>query len=208
MRTFGSEKKYTNHRITLSTMYRYPISSVQRYRFLLRYACREEPGQLFVRLIGDKRSWKIIMSERLMSSKPEKVDIAIITIREDEFEAVLQRFKPAAYREPRGRSYGICHIQTKMGHKYTIAIARCSWRRSCRAMANRSWRGCGLLPLNPGRARDPLLVAAALRAARACAPFRLTGRTVVDVCSHASHRDAATEETIDYEHEEQHIYAS
>jgi WD40 repeat protein/nucleoside phosphorylase len=55
-----------------------------------------------------------------------KVDIAIITIREDEFEAVLQRFKPAAYREPGGRSYGICHVQTRLGHMCTIAVARCS----------------------------------------------------------------------------------
>jgi nucleoside phosphorylase len=55
-----------------------------------------------------------------------KVDIAIITTREDEFEAVLQRFKPVPYREPGKRSYGICHLETKGGNHYTIAIARCS----------------------------------------------------------------------------------
>jgi nucleoside phosphorylase len=55
-----------------------------------------------------------------------KADIAIITTREDEFEAVLQRFKPVPYREPGKRSYGICHLETKGGNHYTIAIARCS----------------------------------------------------------------------------------
>jgi nucleoside phosphorylase len=55
-----------------------------------------------------------------------KVDIGIITIREDEFEAVLQRFNPAPYREPGKRGYGICHIKTNGGHQYAIAIARAS----------------------------------------------------------------------------------
>src|SRR5258708_1646872 len=55
-----------------------------------------------------------------------KVDIAIITIREDEFEAVLQRFKPTPYHELGKRTYGICHVETKVGRNYTIAIARCS----------------------------------------------------------------------------------
>jgi nucleoside phosphorylase len=55
-----------------------------------------------------------------------KADVAIITIREDEFDAVLQRFKPVPYREPGRRKYGICHLETEGGNRYTIAIARCS----------------------------------------------------------------------------------
>lgn len=55
-----------------------------------------------------------------------KADIAIITTREDEFEAILQRFKPVPYREPGKRGYGICHLETKGGNHYKIAIARCS----------------------------------------------------------------------------------
>src|SRR4030088_1638907 len=87
-----------------------------------------------------------------------------------------------------------------------IAIARRSSRRNSKARANRSWRGLVLLPRNraPPRARDPSSVAGALWAARVCAPFRLTSRTVVDVCSHAPHRDAATEEAIDHEHDQEH----
>ena len=42
-----------------------------------------------------------------------KVDIAIITVREDEYDAVLQRFKPAPHRESGGRTYGISYIETK-----------------------------------------------------------------------------------------------
>jgi|SRR6266567_5657664 len=58
--------------------------------------------------------------------KPMKVDIAIITIREDEFEAILQRFNPKPYREPQGRSYGISKVEISNGRNYTIAVARCS----------------------------------------------------------------------------------
>lgn len=55
-----------------------------------------------------------------------KVDIAIITIREDEYKALLQRFEPTPDREPGRRTYGICHVKTKIGYNYTISIARCS----------------------------------------------------------------------------------
>src|SRR4051812_48996192 len=61
-----------------------------------------------------------------LPEKVQKVDIAIITIREDEYKALLQRFKPAPDRAPDRRTYGICHVNTKSGHNYTIAIARCS----------------------------------------------------------------------------------
>src|ERR1051326_8915812 len=55
-----------------------------------------------------------------------KADIGIITIREDEFQAVLHRFEATPYREPGKRTYGICSIQTNSGGNYTMAIARCS----------------------------------------------------------------------------------
>jgi nucleoside phosphorylase len=55
-----------------------------------------------------------------------KVDIAIITIREDEFQAVLQRFRSTPYSIPDGRTYGICHVTSKGGRDYKIAIARSS----------------------------------------------------------------------------------
>jgi nucleoside phosphorylase len=55
-----------------------------------------------------------------------KVDIAIITIREDEFNAVIQRFKPRPFHQPGKRSYGISNVQAKDGCHYTVAIARCS----------------------------------------------------------------------------------
>src|SRR6266566_7948596 len=67
-----------------------------------------------------------IHSGSLLSKKLERVDIAIITTREDEFEAVLRHFKTSPHREPGGRTYGICPIEAKGGQHYTIAIARSS----------------------------------------------------------------------------------
>ncbi len=61
-----------------------------------------------------------------LNEKVIKVDIAIITVREDEYEAVHQRFKPMPYKKPGGRTYGICHIKTRNGSTYGVAIARCS----------------------------------------------------------------------------------
>jgi nucleoside phosphorylase len=56
-----------------------------------------------------------------------KVDFAIITIREDEFDAVLERFPTAeAQQGDSGRTYGICQVQTKTGKNCTVAIARSS----------------------------------------------------------------------------------
>src|SRR5690348_1807820 len=55
-----------------------------------------------------------------------QVDFAIITIREDEFEAVLQRFPTEAQTGDSGRTYGICEIQTKTGKNCRIAIVCCS----------------------------------------------------------------------------------
>lgn len=53
-----------------------------------------------------------------------KVDFCIITIREDEFEAVLQRFSPTATVEGR-RRYGLSYLKTNDNAEYVIALARC-----------------------------------------------------------------------------------
>ncbi len=54
-----------------------------------------------------------------------KVDIAIMTIREDEFTAVRRRFQTERRRIPNGRTYLIGEVKTEK-QTYTIAIARCS----------------------------------------------------------------------------------
>lgn len=54
-----------------------------------------------------------------------KVDIAIITIREDEFMAVRKRFTTKRQWIPDGRTYLIGEVKTEK-RVYTIAIARCS----------------------------------------------------------------------------------
>jgi nucleoside phosphorylase len=55
-----------------------------------------------------------------------QVDFAIITIREDEFEAVLQRFPAEAENGASGRTYGICQVQTKTGKSCRVAVVRSS----------------------------------------------------------------------------------
>jgi len=54
-----------------------------------------------------------------------RVDIAIMTIREDEFIAVRRRFQTERRRVPGGRTYLIGEVKTEK-RTYTIAIARCS----------------------------------------------------------------------------------
>src|SRR6266702_1385926 len=54
-----------------------------------------------------------------------KVDIAIMTIREDEFIAVRRRFQTERQPIPDGRTYLIGEVKTGK-QTYTIAIARCS----------------------------------------------------------------------------------
>ena len=53
-----------------------------------------------------------------------KVDFGIITIREDEFKAVLKRFKPKDFVEG-NRGYRLSRVKTVMSEEYLIAIVRC-----------------------------------------------------------------------------------
>ena len=55
----------------------------------------------------------------------QQVDFAIITIREDEFEAVLQRFPQKPQDGSSGRTYGISQINTQAGQDCTVAIVSC-----------------------------------------------------------------------------------
>ncbi len=54
------------------------------------------------------------------------VDIAIISVREDEFRAVHQRFETERRYTPGGLSYYMSRIKTWDAHYYTVAITRCS----------------------------------------------------------------------------------
>lgn len=58
--------------------------------------------------------------------KKMAVDIAIITVREDEFRAVLQRFETERQYTHSGLSYYMSRVQTLDAHYYRIAITRCS----------------------------------------------------------------------------------
>lgn len=53
-----------------------------------------------------------------------QVDFGIITIREDEFAAVLDRFPPEQHARGR-RRYSICHVQAGFGEAYLVAVVRC-----------------------------------------------------------------------------------
>ena len=55
-----------------------------------------------------------------------QVDFAIITIRPDEFAAVLQRFPTQVQKGPSGRTYGISQVITKTGKTCRVAVVRSS----------------------------------------------------------------------------------
>jgi nucleoside phosphorylase len=55
-----------------------------------------------------------------------QMDCVIITIRPDEFEAVLQRFPTKVHKGPSGRTYGISQVHTKTGKNCSVAVVRSS----------------------------------------------------------------------------------
>src|SRR5437588_13066509 len=55
-----------------------------------------------------------------------QVDFAIITIRPDEFAAVLQRFPTEVHKGPSRRTYGISQVHTKTGKNCSLAVVRSS----------------------------------------------------------------------------------
>lgn len=55
-----------------------------------------------------------------------QTDFAIITIRSDEFAAVLQRFPTKVQKGSGGRTYGISEIHTRTGENCQVAVVRCS----------------------------------------------------------------------------------
>ena len=55
-----------------------------------------------------------------------QVDFALITIRPDEFAAVLKRFPTKVQKGKSGRTYGIAQVPTKIGKTCSVAVVRCS----------------------------------------------------------------------------------
>lgn len=53
------------------------------------------------------------------------VDFALITVRQDEYEAVLQRFPTTPLRGSGGRLYGLSHLTTRTGKTCLVAVTRC-----------------------------------------------------------------------------------
>jgi nucleoside phosphorylase len=55
-----------------------------------------------------------------------RADVAIISTRADEFEAVLKRFSPnKPQRGSSGRTYGICQVRTRNEKDCTVVLVRC-----------------------------------------------------------------------------------
>ncbi|UPU37468.1 hypothetical protein M1B72_07115 [Geomonas paludis] len=52
------------------------------------------------------------------------VDIAVITIREDEFEAILRKFIPCKYITGKRRTYDICEFKDINNKSYEVAVLR------------------------------------------------------------------------------------
>jgi len=79
--------------------------------------------------IGEGRNEKAVLIGKGSHQSMENVmnvDIGIITVRDDELQAVLQRFRTKRQRIPGRQSYYISHVTAKDGKHYTIAITRCS----------------------------------------------------------------------------------
>ncbi|HEY3330241.1 MAG TPA: AAA family ATPase [Capsulimonadaceae bacterium] len=54
------------------------------------------------------------------------VDFVIITVREDEYRAVLSRFKPEGLYSGQNRTYAMSSLELPSGHTYSIAMIRCT----------------------------------------------------------------------------------
>jgi nucleoside phosphorylase len=88
-------------------------------------------GKIGAMAVGRKakainNEWKPQPASENQDVQRETVDIAIITIREDEFRAVLRRFETQRQHRPGRLSYYISRVQAQNAHHYTVAITRCS----------------------------------------------------------------------------------
>ena len=69
---------------------------------------------------------EVKLSDRVRRlSRPPTVDIGIITIREDEFLAVLSRFPGHRLVKGSGSNYEVADVQTREGRTLHVAVARC-----------------------------------------------------------------------------------
>jgi hypothetical protein len=79
-------------------------------------------------LSKDNLSGKIMRSNFRVSethNNKSLVDIGIITIRDDELQAVINRFKPKDTVQRSNRTYAITRIAAKSGQNYKVAIIQC-----------------------------------------------------------------------------------
>jgi hypothetical protein len=98
-------------------------------------------------------SKEILHAESLKGS----TQIGIIAVRQDEFDAVLERFEPRRHASGRNRYYEHVRLQGKNGREFGVAIGRCpeqartsacycdrSYQRFCTSLDSTCW-DCGRL---------------------------------------------------------------
>jgi len=78
-----------------------------------------------------------------------RADVAIITTRADEFEAVLKRFGPNKPQKcSSGRTYGICQVSTRNEKNCIVALVR--WVPPLSVVDNSVFSpNCLTLPIDP-----------------------------------------------------------
>lgn len=84
----------------------------------------EQTGRL--RYLVDSQGASKTFQLPITVPESNNVDIAIITVREDEFRAVQKRFQPKRCTTSSGFSYYMSRLRANGGHSYTLAITRCS----------------------------------------------------------------------------------
>jgi nucleoside phosphorylase len=66
----------------------------------------------------------MVRRDRLSSASKNAVDIAIITIREDEYESIIDRLPDKTVLSAENRSYVIAPINHNTGSRYNVAVVR------------------------------------------------------------------------------------
>lgn len=87
--------------------------------------CNEEINVCIQRMIGLMKSLHAdSQADIVAESLREQIDVGIITIREDEFEAVLARFPSLRHVKGTGSNYEYSKVRTKVNEELRVVVAR------------------------------------------------------------------------------------
>lgn len=81
----------------------------------------EDQERLFAQLLSSPNA----PNGAFQTEPNQKIDFGIITIKTEEFTAMLKRFEVVRFNNRNGRLYSISHIQVASGQSYSVAIVCC-----------------------------------------------------------------------------------